>query len=1719
MAILLVTAVGMGDTEGDTEIVARYNAGAAGDPVPDPTSPQGGSWKLRLSSGSARAVSNDLGLDLNAWKITDRSEKRRTGRAYYTSVTDAQIVKANTHGWRLHVRLRMVDDFKDTMSQMVVYDSGPRRWTLFFDLDWKGDLVVTQQHSSGNISHSFTTGGTGKNAYHDFELVYDPATKTADFIADGKLFKRGDAGKSSTFTNKEVVFGTGSSPGQGEANWNLVEFEILGVSADTTGPEGPDLEIPPDNKIMAQLNNPAYPDGFKWQFGWNSAVDLESGIRQYKIVIRQSSNVITEQIVSTTEYIHVSKEMLKEAVLKNWSWQVQAQDDAGNWGEWSQIRNFTVESAYPPAPEIVFPKGTTELKRGHNPECAAGVEWKFDWTDVTHSNGIKQYHFNLKRPGKGKSVQLADEYLTDSEFIYNSCDPLDEDDLKDWKWGVRAQNNAGKWSKWSAETISVAQAPTAPIIIVPELKEELPQQNNPPGDGFVWNFAWEPSTHKSGIEEYHMIIEDSEGKILFDHPLEPGRKDFTFESNKPIKDTKRGFVVMVRARSVDDNWSNWGVVKFTVAPYVPPTPPSNPVLTSPAAGIIPEFPQQNNPNIPMGFVWSFTWQPSTSDTTIKQYRIIVENPNVPEISLDATTTETKFDFASDQKIIDSTKLNGWTVKVQAEDVDGAKSEWSEGQFKAAAYIPTVLPSVPNLLLPVEGKVLPQQNNPTSRAGFVWTFKWEASTSNTPIKGYQIVINNPSVPDFSVDQFVTQPNYIYHHQQGLKEASQLSGWTWKVKALDTDDEWGEWSQARTFSAAAYVPYKPEPPQPGSPSGGEEVGYSLFHGFPCENRLSHIRWTFFWVHPNENEVKDYEILIKRQVETTPILQTSTQSAMRTYEYISCDIIDKERTIGWIWKVRAQSWDDVWSEWSWPAVFRVRPFFPTVPKPKPAGTNNIMPQSNNPNNPDTFIWTFEWEASHHPEYPINKVKKYYLFIGREGESTAFVWKENITALKYTLTSSGPLTDDRLDGWYWQVGASTPYGPSGLCPKQKFTVEPHRPPPPKLLMPESGGVMPQGNNDNCDPAGYYWKFEWEPSSHPTGIKNYKLEVIRPDGTLERSPTITHAYYYISSCRKFDDDKLQGWKWRVKAQSNRGQWSPWSEDQFEVGSYDPSPFELLSPNDGAVLPQNNNPDCADGFSWTFDWEDSEHSSGIAKYHILIKKPDGTRIHRSPTESNYTYSSCTPISDDAAKNWTWSVVVEANNGTHTGCIARKFNVQDIDKPSSPTILYPEENHEFPDGTHYGDSLPDGAWNIVDFQFEASDPSGIKQHRLYIYRKLADGRDDVLLDTMVASTKAQESYRGVITTPIPDDELTGWKVKVKSLDNAGNWSDWSSLRNFSFAPTPPPEEPSPPPPIQWMDTFAGGDPSGDIFKLELDSPGTLTKKHAYVSTDGLNYTVECETDSSSGTITLSRYSFDETPSQWVVMNTLTAEPNKNLILSGLYKTMYQVHVDICAKENANNVVWDSSLPSLIGARIKFYDAQGRELKEKFVDVLAYSTEACNGFDIQYIDGKPEYFTVLIWEDDVGDAHHYNTQRIGDDDDLIWHHEWKHQFWLVENVNLTYTGVEKHPISGNVSKCTSDQMADCYLPIELPDDCFDIIGGNITKSAPEIGYIFRPRGGKPNEKDVHEEEGINISQDEWWLLGNIYFGIYPSKSRWWNHYYEPAYVLLKIGTPEKMGVDKQ
>lgn len=1324
----------------------------------------------------------------------------------------------------------------------------------------------------------------------------------------------------------------GSSGDWSDAN----EFKV--ASFDSSGPSAPGLLSPTDGATLSQLNNPSCPDGYKWDFSWNPSSDVGSGVAQYRITISRPGSALAKETVTGIKYTYESCKPLDDSLLTEWTWQVQAQDKAGNWGEWSEARSFSVESINPPSPVIVSPRNNATLLRGYNPKCGIGVEWKFDWNDTPHSTGIKQYQIKISRPGADGAEQVVDKYVTASEYTYRSCDPLDEKYLQSWEWAVRAQNNAGNWSKkWTGGLFSVGTPPRVPLLHVPKRGEELPQQNNPScKDGYEWFFAWEHSDHSSGINRYQLIIKHKSGTVLFDDFIEPDKNIFTFRNCTPITDYSQGWIWQVRAISQDGNKSDWGTSSFSVASYVAPTLPSQPVFTSPQPGAIPVFLQQNNLDSLKGFVWTFMWQASSSDTAIQQYQIVVENPNVLEISLDAYTKGTTYNFKADQAITDSSKLEGWAVKVRAQDADGDWSMWSEGQFKVTAY----------------------------------------------------VLYTPAAPVISFPSAQT----------------------------------------------------------------DKLGYAA--SGDCPSRVTSLKWPFSWSHTKPDSIKQYWIMVERSGETTPYIDqkvTVVGGSALSYTHESCDLIDDDELTGWTWKVKVQGYDDLWSEWSTSGAFSVESYTPTTPVPKPL-SSTILPQGNNPDATDGFVWDFEWNPSTYPETLGGNINTYNIKIQREGETTPLLEIE-VTGLSYSYKSSTSIGDGRLDKWSWQVQAKTTQGTSTWSTSQPFTVESLQPTAPMLKSPLStDSHLYQGTNLDCDPWGYKWTFNWELSTHTSGIKQYQIEVLKPDGTQLQTDTVmepTGAYTEISAtmqgCESFASTELLNWTWKVRAQNNRGTWSAWSQESFDIGDYAPSVPVLLTPTAGKVLDQKNAADC-DGYEWKFDWEDSTHSEGIMNYTFYLASSSGSRYNYTTTASEITWKKCELITDANLKGWQWKVEAQANNQIESESDWRSFDVNALPAlvataTATPKLGTAPLNVKFTGSATGGTKSYTYSWNFDDGSTSTS------QNPSHTYSK---GGTYTATLTVTDTSSRQATSSLTITPATPPLSVSASASAYSGTDPltvnfttnvSGGISPYTYAWNFGDGSTSTSQNPSHSfttgtytvsvtvtdakstkiskamtitarisestgtnPYLTWTE-------DNEDFKIALVGTGTLTLMDYATAQETI---VVLAKASVSGAISISRKKPDST---WVELErkTYTAQDlsqKKSIDLSGPDHKYYHVHAKLCAWDMGGKTSYlgtrtdyhgfDSkdNLPSEFGGIFKILDETGALITQPAWtfqsnkgDDLSTEKEVCSDLTTEGLTKRPVFLALDLWENDHGDLTSFDTGGAGvNDDDQIYYPTWAHR--LVE-----------------------------------------------------------------------------------------------------------------------------
>ncbi len=111
-------------------------------------------------------------------------------------------------------------------------------------------------------------------------------------------------------------------------------------------------------------------------------------------------------------------------------WHVRAQDNAGNWSDWSEISSFIVDSALPTVPTgltVKLDKRTLVL----------------DWADSTDKSGINQYELRVDEQPDFSSKFVRDIPVSESKFTKTDME------VGTFYAKVRAQDNAGKWSAWS----------------------------------------------------------------------------------------------------------------------------------------------------------------------------------------------------------------------------------------------------------------------------------------------------------------------------------------------------------------------------------------------------------------------------------------------------------------------------------------------------------------------------------------------------------------------------------------------------------------------------------------------------------------------------------------------------------------------------------------------------------------------------------------------------------------------------------------------------------------------------------------------------------------------------------------------------------------------------------------------------------------------------------------------------------------------------------------------------------------------------------------------------------------------------------------------------------------------------------------------------------------------------------------------------------------------
>lgn len=202
----------------------------------DPVADEG--WTGYIGTGGATTaapVLNDLGSGYDAWAVADTSTAFDTGRYYYEDLTTAEVNDGNLAGWRLSLRVRVVNT-PDAFATINVgginylwsdvaatYRDGSRDWYLGIASQADGDPIIRLPNSTSSLASTYALEGGG-SGYHLYELVYDPSAASADLFVDGVELVSNIVGNTTAAGQKRVMWGAMHSPDTGRGNYNLVRF-------------------------------------------------------------------------------------------------------------------------------------------------------------------------------------------------------------------------------------------------------------------------------------------------------------------------------------------------------------------------------------------------------------------------------------------------------------------------------------------------------------------------------------------------------------------------------------------------------------------------------------------------------------------------------------------------------------------------------------------------------------------------------------------------------------------------------------------------------------------------------------------------------------------------------------------------------------------------------------------------------------------------------------------------------------------------------------------------------------------------------------------------------------------------------------------------------------------------------------------------------------------------------------------------------------------------------------------------------------------------------------------------------------------------------------------------------------------------------------------------------------------------------------------------------
>jgi hypothetical protein len=376
--------------DGDNIIVGAYRDGDNGDK-------SGSAYVYRWNGTSydeyKLTASDGVENDYFGWYVDISGDNIVVGAVYDDIDNVSNVGSAYVYRWNG----TSYDEYKLTASDGAADDQ------FGYSVAISGDNVVVgtayDDNENGNDAGSVYI-------YHWNGLSFDEYKVTAPDGAAGDLF-----GYSVAIDGDSILIGAYSDDGNEENSGSAYVFTLSEIM---------DLTAPgvPSGLTHTVTGNSISSD-------WDDSTDL-SGIQQYELQGSSSSDFSAEV---TESYFMINSETtingLEDGV---YFYRVRAQDNAGNWSDYSETQSFTIDTA------ADVPANMDSAISGN------GVT--FSWDEVSDVSGVLRYEYYLDNDSDFSSP-IAHSGTTETSFNVS--------DLADgtYYWKVCTCDNLHNYSDWS----------------------------------------------------------------------------------------------------------------------------------------------------------------------------------------------------------------------------------------------------------------------------------------------------------------------------------------------------------------------------------------------------------------------------------------------------------------------------------------------------------------------------------------------------------------------------------------------------------------------------------------------------------------------------------------------------------------------------------------------------------------------------------------------------------------------------------------------------------------------------------------------------------------------------------------------------------------------------------------------------------------------------------------------------------------------------------------------------------------------------------------------------------------------------------------------------------------------------------------------------------------------------------------------------------------------